>query len=165
MYISPDHSPVSMVTIKIKLNDDSSLETLHPQTGGFPFCRLYDDLKYRRGESITDFYNQYRTHVLASVMKQEGNSEEEGGDMSVLSVGEQLSPCFEDLILANVLRRIDVRLPRRVRSKYRHLIGRSKGLMDFKSEILAAVPTFLAQMENNQSPAADTDEKHPARCV
>jgi hypothetical protein len=164
MYISPDHSPVSMVTIKIKLNDDSQ-ETLHPQTGGFPFCQLYDDLKYRRGESITDFYNQYRNHVMASVMKQEG--EEEGESIPVLSVGEQLSPCFEDLILANVLRRIDVRLPRRVRSKYRHLIGRTKGLMDYKSEILAAVPTFLAQLENNHhSPAAENDEKHPAaRCV
>jgi hypothetical protein len=162
MYISPDHSPVSMVTIKIKLNEDS-LETLHPQTAGFPFCRLYDDLKYRRGESITDFYNQYRNHVMASVMKQEGNGEEEGNS---ISVGEQLSPSFEDLILANVLRRIDVRLPRRVRSEYRHLIGRTKSLMDYKSEILAAVPTLLAQLENNhQSPAADTEEKHLARCV
>jgi hypothetical protein len=161
MYISPDHSPVSMVTIKIKLNEDSSLETL-PQTAGFPFCQLYDDLKYRRGESITDFYNQYRNHVMASVMKQEGNSEEEG---NTISVGEQLSPTFEDLILANVLRRIDVRLPRRVRSKYRQLIGRTKGLMDYKGEILAAVPTFLAQLENDQSPAADNEEKHPARCV
>ena len=159
MYISPDHSPVSMVTIKIKLNDDS-LETLHPQTAGFPFCQLYDELKYRRGESITDFYNQYRNHVMASVMKQEGD--EEGNS---ISVGEQLSPTFEDLILANVLRRIDVRLPRRVRSEYKQLIGRTKGLMDYKSEILAAVPTFLAQLENNQSPAAENDEKHPARCV
>jgi hypothetical protein len=161
MYISPDHSPVSMVTIKIKLNEDN-LEPL-PQTAGFPFCQLYDDLKYRRGESITDFYNQYRTHVMASVMKQEGNGEEEGNS---ISVGEQLSPCFEDLILANVLRRIDARLPRCVRSGYKQLIGRTKGLMDYKSEILAAVPTFLAQLENNhQSPAADNEEKHPARCV
>jgi hypothetical protein len=157
MYISPaDHSQVSMVTIKIKMGDD--LEPV-PQKE-FPFIHLLD-LRYRPGESVTDFYNQYRSQVIANMTKQ---GEVIAWENSyVLSSDEELSPTFEDLILANVLRRINKRLPGLVRSKYQPLIGQSKSLMDYKSEIFAEVPFFLAQIENNQPAAANNDNKLLAR--
>jgi hypothetical protein len=49
--------------------------------------------------------------------------------------------------LSNVLRRIDVRLPGLVRTQFRHLVRMSRSLMEHKEEILASVPTFLAQIE------------------
>ncbi len=61
---------------------------------------------------------------------------------------EQLSPTFEEMILATVLGLVDGRLPRHVRDRYLHLIGRSRSLMDYLAEILDRVPLFLAELEN-----------------
>jgi hypothetical protein len=64
---------------------------------------------------------------------------------SVLLIDEQLSPTFEELILAVVLGLIDNRLPGHVKSHYQPLLGKSKSLMDYKTDILAKVPTFLKE--------------------
>ncbi len=102
-------------------------------------------LKYQKGENVTSFYNKYRKQVMANMKKQ--------GDViawknnAVLIADEELSPSLEDLILSNVLRRIDVRLPGLVRTQFRHLVRMSGSLMDYKEEILASVPSFLDQIE------------------
>jgi len=62
---------------------------------------------------------------------------------------EELSPTFEDLILANVLRKIHIRLPRLVRAKYHPLIRGRKSLMDFKDDIFVMVSTFLMKIKDN----------------
>jgi hypothetical protein len=91
-----------MEPIKIKLCQDLDR--------GLYFSSVID-LKYLPGSSAVDFYNKYREAVLASLMQQINDS----GIWQQVTAEEQLSPTFEDLILANVLRRIHVGLPSLVR--------------------------------------------------
>ncbi len=67
-------------------------------------------LKYQpESSSTTGFYNQYRDLVIASLKKK---GDIVGGENNImLEEDEQLSPTFEELILANVLGLIDSRLP------------------------------------------------------
>ena len=75
----------------------------------------------------------------------------------ILEDDEELSPTFEDLILAIALGLIDNQLPERVRASYCHLIGRTKSLMDYKTDILDKVPFLLVKLEDNL-PAKFVDE-------
>jgi len=112
---------------------------------GSDFFDLFE-LQYLPGSSVIDFYNQYRNLVIANLKKQ--------GDIiiwqnsKVLEEDEELSPTFEDMILANVLILIDSRLPGRVKENYHPLIGRTKSLMDYRTDILIQVPTFLTKIED-----------------
>jgi hypothetical protein len=65
-----------------------------------------------------------------------------------LTEDEQLSPTFEDFILANLLYLINIRLPGCVRECYQHLIGKTKILMDYRNDILTGVPVLLSEIEN-----------------
>jgi hypothetical protein len=76
-------------------------------------------------------------------------------DNTIMTEDEQLSPTFEEMILATVLGLVDGRLPRHVRDRYLHLIGRKRSLMDYLAEILDRVPLFLAELENGFTAAAN----------
>jgi hypothetical protein len=102
-------------------------------------------IRYQKGENVTGFYNLYRKQVMANMKKQWDVIAWKNN--AVLTADEELSPSLEDLILANVLRRIDVRLPGLVRTQFRHLVRMSGSLMEHKEEILAKVPSFLDQIE------------------
>ena len=128
--------------IKTQLCEDKDVEK---QTDHF-FNLL--DLEYQPGTSVLDFYNQYRNLFVAS-LKQKGETIKWQNNRALLE-NEQLSPTFEDLILANVLDLVDMRLPELVREHYQHLMGRAKSLMDFKNEILANVPFMLKEEEGSQ---------------
>jgi hypothetical protein len=113
------------------------------------FFALFD-LRYKKqeaGGSILSFYNQYRSLVIASLKKK--------GDTivwrnsCVLTEDEELSPTFEEIILANVLCLIDARLMGHIRDKYCQLLGETKSLMDFQEDILAGVPDFLTEIESS----------------
>jgi len=113
------------------------------QKKGEHFFNLFD-LEYQKGTSVFDFYSQYRNLFVASLKKK--------GDKilwqnRVLTEDEQLSPTFEDLILANLLFLIDVRLPGCVRDHYQHLIDKTKSLMDYKDDILSRTPEFFREIE------------------
>ena len=105
------------------------------------------DLKFQPEIDVIDFYHQYRNLVIANLKKQ--------GDIivwqnsRVLEVDEELSPTFEELILANVLLLLDTRLPGHVRDNYQHLVGRKRSLMDHKNDILVKVPAFIIQTEDH----------------
>ncbi len=85
-------------------------------------------------------------------------------DNTIMTEDEQLSPTFEEMILATVLGLVDARLPRHVRDRYLHLIGRKRSLMDYMAEILDRVPLFLAELENGFTTAVsskgDPDQQH-----
>jgi len=145
-----------MLPIKIKVGKDFDCNKQNEP----PILQLYN-MKYQQGESVTDFYNQYREQVIAKMKKQ--------GDIiawknnSIMSVNEEISPVLEDLILANVLRRIDVHLPRLVQHKYKELIGRTKSLMDYKEEIFASVPAFFNEIGTGQHADSKIDAGLNAR--
>jgi hypothetical protein len=67
----------------------------------------------------------------------------------VLTDDEQLSPTFEELIFANVLGLVDVRLLGHVKDKYYNRLGDARSLMDYQADILSNVPNFLTELENN----------------
>ena len=98
------------------------------------------------------FYNEYRTVIVnnlakrGDVIKYKNNLE--------LEADEKMSPMVEDLILLNVLREIDPRLPAYVKLHYNHKMRPEDKLMDFKSDMLINVSTFLEHLnsdEQNQS--------------
>jgi len=67
-------------------------------------------------------------------------------DNVVLTEDEQISPTFEDMILANVLCLIDTRLPGLARELYnKQAVGRQRSLMDLRKEILGNVPGLFVE--------------------
>ena len=104
------------------------------------------EITYDADVTALDFYYQYRNLVIASLKKK--------GDIIVwqnnlfLTSDEQLSPTFEELILAQVLGLINPLLPALVRDTYVHAMGKTRGLMDFRTDILVRVPVFLREIEN-----------------
>jgi hypothetical protein len=119
------------------------------------------DIQYQQEISVVDFYNQYRNEVMACLKKK--------GDVilwqnnTVVEEDEQLSPTFEELILANVLGLIDIRLLGHVREKYSQHIGDARSLMDFQEDILNNVIKFLLELDNNLLSVSKTEEGQLSR--
>lgn len=116
------------------------------QCMGILMFNLFSLTYHPESSSTTDFYNQYRDLVIASLKKK---GDIVGGENNImLEEDEQLSPTFEELILANVLGLIDSRLPGYLRDHwYSPLRIKSRILMDYKTDILTqVVPTFLAEI-------------------
>ncbi len=82
---------------------------------------------------------------------------------TVLEEDEKLSPTFEELILANVLGLIDVRLLGQVKDKYYNRLGDARSLMDYQADILSNVPNFLTELENNLLFASKSAAHQPSR--
>jgi hypothetical protein len=82
---------------------------------------------------MTWIRNTGRNLVVASLRKK-GDTIRWQNDR-VLTYDEELSPTFEEMILANVLGLIDARLPGYVRQKYQDLLGRAEGLMDYQAAL------------------------------
>ena len=95
------------------------------------------------GDSVEEFYNQYRNMIIMNLKRR--------GDIilwqneRILDGDEELSPTFEDMILANVLGLIDCQLLEQVRDNYSHKVGTRKCLMDYKEDILDMVSLFLSE--------------------
>jgi hypothetical protein len=119
------------------------------------------DIQYQQETSVVDFYNQYRNVVMACLKKK--------GDVilwqnnTVLEEDEKLSPTFEELILANVLGLIDIRLLGHVRDKYYQRIGDARSLMDYQEDILNNVMKFLPELDTNLLPVSKTEEGQLSR--
>ena len=128
------------------------------QQSRIQFSTIFD-LKYKKDvTTAAEFYRDYRDQVIASLKKK--------GDIipwqdnRVMDEDEQLSPTFEELMLAHVLGLIDIRLPEHVRD---HLMENTKSLMECKSDILVKVPTFIAELENMISESLNEPEDKPER--
>jgi len=103
------------------------------------------DLHYQQGASSVHFYHELKNAIIAN-LKKKGDIITWQNNM-VLTEDEQLSPTFEELILAVVLSLIDIRLPGHVQNQYCHLLGQAESIMDYRTDILGKVPTFLSQIE------------------
>jgi hypothetical protein len=117
------------------------------------------DLKYdKEATTAADFYRDYRDQVIASLKKK--GDVIPWQDNRVLDEDEQLSPTFEELMLAHVLGLIDTRLPEYVRD---HFMESTKSIMQCQSDILVKVPTFIAELENMISESLNEPEDKPER--
>jgi hypothetical protein len=91
------------------------------------------DPRIRIPTNMSWIRNTGRNLVVASLRKK-GDTIRWQNDR-VLTHDEELSPTFEEMILANVLGLIDARLPGYVRQKYQDLLGRAEGLMDYQAAL------------------------------
>ena len=119
------------------------------QQKGIHFFNILD-VKYDSSKTTpVAFYNQYRTVITnnlaknGDVLKYKNNEE--------LTQDEKMSPMLEDLVLLNVLHEIDSRLPSFIKTHYNHKMKRDERLMDFKSDILVNIPTFLEQLDSSDN--------------
>ncbi len=153
--INPASSEFMKVPIKIKVDEDYDIHNSE-----ILFFNLFS-LQYNTEISAEGFYEQYRNVIVANLKKK--------GDIivwqndTILVEDEQLSPTFEELILANVLGLINAGLPAFVLKNYYRLIGKTKSLMDYKADILDKVPTFLNEINGNLPAVLKSDADIPSR--
>ena len=92
------------------------------------------------------FYNFYRTVVsnnlakTGDILKYKNNEQ--------LTQDEKFTPMLEDIVLLEVIKEIDARLPNIVKSFYFHKMKQDQRLMDFKTDILLNIPHFLEQLDS-----------------
>jgi hypothetical protein len=153
--INPASGEIMAVPIKIKDDEDYDIHNRE-----ILFFNLFS-LQYNKEISAEGFYEQYRNVIVANLKKK--------GDIivwqndTILVEDEQLSPTFEELILANVLGLINAGLPAFVLKNYYRLIGKTKSLMDYKADILDKVPTFLNEINGNLPAVLKSDADIPSR--
>ena len=66
----------------------------------------------------------------------------------------KMSPMIEDLVLLNVVREIDSRLPAHIRTHYTHKMSKSERLMDFKNDIMNNVDKLMQELDKEESLAS-----------
>ena len=119
------------------------------QKKGIHFFNILD-IKY---DSTTmtpvSFYNQYRALIVNNLGKNGDvikyrNNEALAGD-------EKMTPMLEDVILLNVIHEIDTRLTAFIKKHYNHKMKCDDRLMDFKSDIMVNISSFVAQLDALES--------------
>ena len=97
------------------------------------------------------FYNLYRTIVSNNLAKQGDIIKHKNNE--TLERDEKFSPMFEDMILLNVIRDIDPRLPILIKNFYFHKMAKDERLMDYKTDILLNIPKFMQEINEKQEDA------------
>ena len=95
------------------------------------------------------FYNMYRTIISNNLAKQGDVLKYKNNE--VLDNDERFSPMLEDIVLLDVIREIDSRLPMVVKNFYFHKMKKDERLMDFKTDILLNIPHFLEQLNSGDN--------------
>ena len=122
------------------------------QQKGIHFLNLID-MKYDTNKTTPiAFYNQYRTLVANNLVK--ANEVIKYKNNERMESNEKMSPMIEDLVLLNVVREIDSRLPAHIRTHYTHKMSKSERLMDFKNDIMNNVDKFLQELDKEENLAS-----------
>ena len=125
------------------------------QSKGIHFFNILD-LKFdAEGQTPVSFYNQYRTLVINNLSKAGDTIKYKNNEN--LDQDERMSPMIEDLVLLNVLKEIDSRLPAFVRNHYNHKMKNDDRIMDFKTDILVNVNSFIQEMESTELISGNQD--------
>ena len=118
------------------------------QQRGIYFFNILD-VKYDQSSATpVSFYNRYRTVIVNNMAKRGDVIKYKG--QNAITEDERISPMLEDLILLNVVREIDPRLPAFIKAHYNHKMQRDDKLMDFKSDILVNIPSFIEQINGDE---------------
>ena len=118
------------------------------QTKGIHFLNVIDAKYDPETHTPVAFYNEYRTIIVNNLAR--------SGDIikyknrENLTDDEKMSPMIEDLVLLNVIKEIDSRLPAYIKQFYTHKMKDDEHLMDFKADILFNIPTFIKNIESNE---------------
>ena len=102
----------------------------------------YDEEKH----TPVTFYNEYRTTIINNLAKAGDIIKHKNNE--VMLQDEKMTPMLEDMVLLNVIKEIDCRLPNHIKVHYNHKMSATDRLMDFKTDILVNIPTFINELEN-----------------
>lgn len=118
------------------------------QKGYFFFNILY--VQYESSDMTPiSFYNQYRTFVSNNLARN-GYTIKYKNNL-VLQADERMTTMLEDIILLDAIwGEIDVCFSAQIKADNIHKIGSDK-LMDFSSDIMVNIPTFLYQFEKGEA--------------
>ena len=138
------HNSTSLQLFYNKLREDYDI-----QMRGIHFLNILD-LNYNE-EKIRPmyFYNHYRLVVMNNL----GNTGEKSKDKAALQNDEILGPAFEDMIVVEVLRLIDPKLPKHIKKVYTHKITNKQRITHFKSVVFTNLNIFKEDMENKEQRA------------
>ena len=103
------------------------------QQKGIHFLNILDARYDGTKSTPIAFYNQYRTLISNNLSRSNDIIKYKG---ETLQTDEKMTPMVEDLVLLNVIRDIDHRLPAHIRTHYTHKMSETDRLMDFKSDII-----------------------------
>ena len=145
-YISVVRHSTSIQWIYKTLRSDYDI-----QQKGIHFFNILD-VRFDQDKTPISFYNQYRT-VITNNLGKTGDVIKYKDNLA-LTEDEKTTPMLEDIILLNVIREIDPRLPSFVKTHYNHKMKQDERLMDFKTDILINIPSFIEQLntvEQNNS--------------
>ena len=119
------------------------------QKKGIHFFNILD-IKFDSSKMTpVSFYNQYRALIVNNLGKNGDTIKYKGNE--VLASDEKMTPMLEDVILLNVIQEIDPRLPAFVKTHYNHKMKHDDRLMDFKSDIMVNINTFVEQLESTET--------------
>ena len=119
------------------------------QTKGIHFLNVIE-LKYDPDRHTpVAYYNEYRTMIVNNLARAGDTIRYKNNEN--LDEDEKMSPMIEDLILLNVIREIDPRLPLYVKNHYNHKMRDNERIMDFKSDIMVNISTFLSDIDNSDA--------------
>ena len=122
------------------------------QKKGIHFLNLLD-MKYEAANlTPIAFYNQYRTMITSNLARR--NDVIKYKNNTIMAEDEKMSPMLEDMVLLNVVREIDPRLPAFIRTFYTHKMSKADKLMDFKNDIFTNIPKFLVDLEKDEQLAS-----------
>ena len=119
------------------------------QSKGVHFFNILDAKYDSNKTNPIAFYNSYRTIISNNLAKTGDTIKYKNNE--VLANDEKFSPMLEDIILLDVIKEIDIRLPAFIKSHYFHKMKRDEHLMDFKTDILINVPHFLELLDNSET--------------
>ena len=106
------------------------------------------DVKYEPSKQTPiAFYNQYRTLIANNLAKKSDIIKYKNETMKH---DEKMSPMVEDLVLLNVIKLIDPRLPKHVKQHYTHKMSSAHRLMDFKNDIMNNVTNFVQDIDKEE---------------
>ena len=117
------------------------------QQKGIHFLNILD-VKYDSTKSTPiAFYNQYRTLISNNLSRSNDTIKYKG---ETLQADEKMTPMVEDMVLLNVIREFDPRLPAHIRTHYTHKMSKTDRLMDFKSDIMTNIDKFLQELDKEE---------------
>eukprot|EP00092_Neocalanus_flemingeri_P087280 GFUD01110119.1.p1 GENE.GFUD01110119.1~~GFUD01110119.1.p1 ORF type:complete len:383 (+),score=89.10 GFUD01110119.1:253-1401(+) len=118
------------------------------QQKGIHFLNILD-LKYDSSKMTPiAFYNQYRTMITNNLSRKEEVIKFKNNLR--LTEDERMTPMLEDMVLLNVLKDIDPRLPSHIRTHYTLKMSKTDKLMDFKNDIMTNIPKFLQELDKEE---------------
>ena len=128
------------------------------QQKGIHFLNILDEKYEPSKQTPVAFYNQYRTLIANNLSRK---SDVINYKKETMKHDEKMSPMIEDLVLLNVIKEIDPRLPKYVKQHYTHKMTSTHRLMDFKNDILNNVNNFIQDIEKEQMLSSIRTEDNP----